>query len=157
MIDEAHRLGMVVLMDIVHSHASKNTNDGINMFDGTDGMYFHSGPRGNHWMWDSRLFNYGNWVRLPFFFFFCVACPFSLSKSAVSYLSPFFCFLAILRARAPVSRSRLSCRRPRARAPAANRAGRRRPASSRRPRALSLSFSRFATAMAHRKATAAHE
>lgn len=59
MIDEAHRLGMVVLMDIVHSHASKNTNDGINMFDGTDAMYFHSGERGNHWMWDSRLFNYG--------------------------------------------------------------------------------------------------
>lgn len=61
MIDEAHRLGLVVLMDIVHSHASKNTNDGINMFDGTDGMYFHSGARGNHWMWDSRLFNYGRW------------------------------------------------------------------------------------------------
>jgi hypothetical protein len=59
MIDEAHRLGLVVLMDIVHSHASKNTNDGINMFDGTDAQYFHSGPRGNHWMWDSRLFNYG--------------------------------------------------------------------------------------------------
>lgn len=37
LIDEAHRLGMVVLMDIVHSHASKNTNDGINMFDGTGG------------------------------------------------------------------------------------------------------------------------
>jgi len=53
-------------MDIVHSHASKNTNDGINMFDGTDGMYFHSGPRGNHWMWDSRLFNYGNWETLRF-------------------------------------------------------------------------------------------
>jgi 1,4-alpha-glucan branching enzyme len=66
MIDEAHRLGMVVLMDIVHSHASKNTNDGINMFDGTDAMYFHSGPRGNHWMWDSRLFNYGNWETLRF-------------------------------------------------------------------------------------------
>lgn len=66
MIDEAHRLGLVVLMDIVHSHASKNTNDGINMFDGTDGMYFHSGPRGNHWMWDSRLFNYGNWETLRF-------------------------------------------------------------------------------------------
>ncbi|KAL4540883.1 hypothetical protein Ndes2437B_g05288 [Nannochloris sp. 'desiccata'] len=43
MIDECHRLGMVVLMDIVHSHASKNTQDGINMFDGTDGMYFHGG------------------------------------------------------------------------------------------------------------------
>lgn len=30
----ACRLGLVVLMDIVHSHASKNTMDGINMFDG---------------------------------------------------------------------------------------------------------------------------
>lgn len=66
MIDEAHRLGLIVLMDIVHSHASKNTNDGINMFDGTDSMYFHSGGRGNHWMWDSRLFNYGNWETLRF-------------------------------------------------------------------------------------------
>lgn len=66
LIDEAHRLGMIVLMDIVHSHASKNTNDGINMFDGTDGMYFHSGARGNHWMWDSRLFNYGNWETMRF-------------------------------------------------------------------------------------------
>ena len=59
MIDEAHRMGIVVLMDIVHSHASKNVMDGINMFDGTDGMYFHSGQRGYHWMWDSRCFNYG--------------------------------------------------------------------------------------------------
>lgn len=59
MIDEAHHLGMVVLMDIVHSHASKNTNDGISMFDGTEGQYFHSGGRGYHWMWDSRCFNYG--------------------------------------------------------------------------------------------------
>jgi hypothetical protein len=33
--------------------------DGINMFDGTDGMYFHGGGRGYHWMWDSRCFNYG--------------------------------------------------------------------------------------------------
>jgi 1,4-alpha-glucan branching enzyme len=52
-----------VLMDIVHSHASKNTNDGINMFDGTDAQYFHSGARGNHWMWDSRCFNYGEEAR----------------------------------------------------------------------------------------------
>ena len=55
LVDEAHRLGMVVIMDIVHSHASKNTNDGINMFDGTDAMYFHGGGRGYHWMWDSPL------------------------------------------------------------------------------------------------------
>ena len=66
LIDEAHRLGIVVLMDIVHSHASKNTMDGINMFDGTDAMYFHGGGRGYHWMWDSRCFNYGNWETLRF-------------------------------------------------------------------------------------------
>lgn len=54
---------MVVLMDIVHSHASKNTNDGISMFDGTDAQYFHSGGRGYHWMWDSRCFNYGEQAR----------------------------------------------------------------------------------------------
>ncbi|EFN58941.1 hypothetical protein CHLNCDRAFT_29960 [Chlorella variabilis] len=66
MIDEAHRLGLVVLMDIVHSHASKNTMDGINMFDGTDAMYFHGGGRGYHWMWDSRCFNYGNWETMRF-------------------------------------------------------------------------------------------
>ena len=31
------------------------------MFDGTDSHYFHSGSRGYHWIWDSRLFNYGSW------------------------------------------------------------------------------------------------
>lgn len=66
LIDEAHRMGIIVLMDIVHSHASKNSNDGINMFDGTDAMYFHGGGRGYHWMWDSRCFNYGNWETLRF-------------------------------------------------------------------------------------------
>jgi hypothetical protein len=43
------------------SHSSNNVLDGLNMFDGTDSHYFHSGSRGYHWMWDSRLFNYGNW------------------------------------------------------------------------------------------------
>ncbi|KAF8017811.1 hypothetical protein BT93_H2878 [Corymbia citriodora subsp. variegata] len=61
LIDKAHELGLLVLMDIVHSHASNNVLDGLNMFDGTDGHYFHSGSRGYHWMWDSRLFNYGSW------------------------------------------------------------------------------------------------
>jgi 1,4-alpha-glucan branching enzyme len=66
LIDKAHELGLVVLMDIVHSHASKNTLDGLDMFDGTDGQYFHSGSRGYHWMWDSRLFNYGSWEVLRY-------------------------------------------------------------------------------------------
>ncbi|KAL2250744.1 UNVERIFIED_CONTAM: 1,4-alpha-glucan-branching enzyme 1, chloroplastic/amyloplastic [Sesamum indicum] len=66
LIDKAHELDLVVLMDIVHSHASKNTLDGLNMFDGTDSCYFHSGPRGYHWMWDSRLFNYGQWEVLRY-------------------------------------------------------------------------------------------
>ncbi|XP_021716832.1 1,4-alpha-glucan-branching enzyme 2-2, chloroplastic/amyloplastic-like [Chenopodium quinoa] len=66
LIDRAHELGIVVLMDIVHSHASNNVLDGLNMFDGTDSHYFHSGSRGYHWMWDSRLFNYGSWEVLRY-------------------------------------------------------------------------------------------
>ncbi|GMY25141.1 1,4-alpha-glucan-branching enzyme 2-2, chloroplastic/amyloplastic-like isoform X2 [Fagus crenata] len=66
LIDKAHELGLLVLMDIVHSHVSNNVLDGLNMFDGTDSHYFHSGARGYHWMWDSRLFNYGSWEVLRF-------------------------------------------------------------------------------------------
>ncbi|CAM1509309.1 Fc.00g030480.m01.CDS01 [Cosmosporella sp. VM-42] len=60
LIDTAHGLGLVVLLDVVHSHASKNVLDGINEFDGTDHQYFHGGGRGRHDQWDSRLFNYGH-------------------------------------------------------------------------------------------------
>lgn len=49
MIDECHKYGLYVLMDVVHSHASKNVNDGISSWDGTDHHYFHSGGRGYHW------------------------------------------------------------------------------------------------------------
>jgi len=31
----AHELGLFVMLDVVHSHACKNTEDGLNMFDGT--------------------------------------------------------------------------------------------------------------------------
>ncbi|XP_022776920.1 1,4-alpha-glucan-branching enzyme 2, chloroplastic/amyloplastic-like isoform X2 [Durio zibethinus] len=61
LIDRAHKLGLLVIMDIVHSHASNNVLDGLNVFDGTDAHYFHSGSKGHHWMWDSRPFNYGSW------------------------------------------------------------------------------------------------
>uniref|UniRef100_A0ACD5Z545 Uncharacterized protein n=1 Tax=Avena sativa TaxID=4498 RepID=A0ACD5Z545_AVESA len=66
LIDRAHELGLLVLMDVVHSHASSNTLDGLNGFDGTDTHYFHGGSRGHHWMWDSRVFNYGNWEVIRF-------------------------------------------------------------------------------------------
>jgi 1,4-alpha-glucan branching enzyme len=66
LVDECHARGLYVLLDVVHSHASNNVADGLNMFDGTDHHYFHSPPRGRHDIWDSRLFNYGNWETLRF-------------------------------------------------------------------------------------------
>lgn len=61
LIDVAHSMGIVVLLDVVHSHASKNTEDGLNRFDGSDSCFFHSPPRGVHSLWDSRLFNYSRY------------------------------------------------------------------------------------------------
>lgn len=66
LIDTAHSMGLVVLLDVVHSHASKNVLDGLNMFDGSDHLYFHAGAKGRHDLWDSRLFNYGNHEVLRF-------------------------------------------------------------------------------------------
>ncbi|HEX8914525.1 MAG TPA: alpha-amylase family glycosyl hydrolase [Humisphaera sp.] len=58
LIDAAHGLGMLVLLDVVHSHSVKNTNEGLSRFDGTDYQYFHAGARGQHDAWDSLLFDY---------------------------------------------------------------------------------------------------
>ena len=33
LIDEAHRLGIVVLLDVIHSHISSNADDGLGGFD----------------------------------------------------------------------------------------------------------------------------
>jgi len=66
LVDTAHGMGMIVLLDVVHSHASKNTVDGLNQFDGTNGCFFHNNARGFHDLWDSRLFNYTEWEVLRF-------------------------------------------------------------------------------------------
>ncbi|VVC88097.1 unnamed protein product [Leptidea sinapis] len=66
LVDKAHEMGIYVLLDIVHSHASKNTLDGLNEFDGTTSCFFHDGPRGTHSLWDSRLFNYSETEVLRF-------------------------------------------------------------------------------------------
>lgn len=69
LIDKAHSLGLQVLMDVVHSHASNNITDGLNGFDvgqSSEDSYFHSGDRGYHKLWDSRIFNYANWEVLRF-------------------------------------------------------------------------------------------
>ncbi len=58
LINTAHKMGITVLLDVVHSHAVKNGGDGLNYFDGTHYQYFHVGERGYHKAWDTKLFNY---------------------------------------------------------------------------------------------------
>ncbi|MFI3296882.1 MAG: alpha amylase C-terminal domain-containing protein [bacterium] len=58
LIDEAHKNGISVIMDIVHSHAVKNEVEGLGRFDGTPYQYFHGGERREHPAWDSLCFNY---------------------------------------------------------------------------------------------------
>ena len=59
LIDTAHKMGIAVLLDVVHSHACLNTREGINQFDGTDYQFFHQGARGDHPAWNTKCFDYG--------------------------------------------------------------------------------------------------
>ncbi len=59
LINTAHKMGITVLLDVVHSHAVKNVGEGLNLFDGTEYQFFHAGGKGNHCAWDTKLFNYG--------------------------------------------------------------------------------------------------
>ena len=61
LVDTAHGMGLLVIMDLVHSHAVKNINEGLNHFDGTDHHYFHAGAKGEHIAWDSLCFDYSKY------------------------------------------------------------------------------------------------
>ncbi len=59
LVDTAHKAGIRVIMDLVHSHSVKNVNEGLGQFDGSLGQYFHMNDRRNHKAWDSLCFDYG--------------------------------------------------------------------------------------------------
>lgn len=58
LINTAHDMGFNVIMDVVHSHASKNVNEGINLFDTSPYQFFYEDERGDHPVWDSKCFDY---------------------------------------------------------------------------------------------------
>lgn len=59
LIDEAHSMGIAVIMDIVHSHAVKNEEEGLGRIDGRGDLYFYGDHRREHPAWDSLCFDYG--------------------------------------------------------------------------------------------------
>ena len=66
LIDTAHSMGIRVIMDIVHSHAVNNEEEGLSRFDGSYDQYFYPGERGYHPLWGSRCFDYGKHEVLNF-------------------------------------------------------------------------------------------
>lgn len=66
LIDTAHGMGLVVIMDLVHSHAAKNEVEGLAKYDGTHTQFFHSGERMVHPQWNSMCFDYGKHEVLHF-------------------------------------------------------------------------------------------
>ncbi|KAJ3686088.1 hypothetical protein LUZ61_015252 [Rhynchospora tenuis] len=60
LVDEAHGLGILVFMDIVHSYASADELVGLSLFDGSNDCYFHTGKRGHHKYWGTRIFKHGD-------------------------------------------------------------------------------------------------
>ncbi len=59
LVDTAHQAGINVIMDLIHSHSVRNENEGLGLFDGDPGQFFHSDNRRIHRAWDSLCFNYG--------------------------------------------------------------------------------------------------
>ena len=59
LIDTAHKHGIAVIMDIVHSHAVKNEVEGLGNLAGDPNQFFYPGDRHEHPAWDSLCFDYG--------------------------------------------------------------------------------------------------
>ena len=59
LVRKAHKLGIAVIMDIVHAHYVKNFNEGINELDGSPNHYSKEGDAGYQPYWDSKIFDYG--------------------------------------------------------------------------------------------------
>ena len=59
LVDDAHRCGIAVIMDVVHSHSVENEAEGLGRFDGREDLYFYPGEAGRHPAWGSRCFDYG--------------------------------------------------------------------------------------------------
>ncbi len=59
LIDAAHGMGIAVIMDLVHSHAVKNENEGLGLLDGDPAQYFYGDDKRVHSAWDSLCFDYG--------------------------------------------------------------------------------------------------
>lgn len=59
LIDEAHAADIMVIMDLVHSHAVKNEVEGLGNYAGDPNQFFYPGSRHEHSAWDSLCFDYG--------------------------------------------------------------------------------------------------
>ncbi|KAJ9182628.1 hypothetical protein P3X46_006602 [Hevea brasiliensis] len=60
LVDEAHGLELLVFLDIVHSYSAADEMVGLSLFDGSNDCYFHTGKRGYHKYWGTRMFKYGD-------------------------------------------------------------------------------------------------
>ena len=59
LVDTAHKMGIAVIMDLVHAHYVKNQNEGILDLDGSGHHYSKQGEAGYQKYWDSMVFDYG--------------------------------------------------------------------------------------------------